>query len=329
MVPDTLPKVSLGHFPTPLEELTRLSDLLDGPRIFIKRDDLSGLAFGGNKVRKLEYLVGDALSRRADTLITAGAVQSNHCRQTAAAAARCGLACELLLGGNEPEVPTGNLLLDKMLGAALHFSDAGRKGEALEGLAASLKSAGRSPYIVPYGGSNAVGGVGFVLAMQELATQLTAHEISVDRVVFASSSGGTHAGLVVGGAVTGFRGKLTGIRIDKEDSRNESYRELLPQLAGQIAELLGISGTFHESLFELNEEYVGEGYGIPGKLEREAISLLARSEGILLDPVYTGKAMAGLLGLIRKGTISATEHVVFWHTGGSPALFAYPPGSFL
>jgi len=329
MILDKLPKVQLGFFPTPLEELTRLSDLLDGPRIFIKRDDLSGLAFGGNKVRKLEYLVGEAISLGADTLITAGAVQSNHCRQTAAAAARCGLQCELLLGGTEPDVPAGNFLIDKILGATLHFSEAGRKGESLEQLAVSIRGSGRRPYIIPYGGSNAVGGVGFAAAMQELAEQTAALGISVDHILFPSSSGGTHAGLMVGAAVTRFQGKLTGIRIDKEDPQNESYRQLLPELATQIAERLHISGTFHEAQFDLNEDYLGEGYGIPGKQEREAISLLARSEGILLDPVYTGRAMAGLLGLVRSGKISGSETVLFWHTGGNPSIFAYPPQALL
>ncbi len=329
MIPDSLPKIQLGFFPTPLEELSRLSDLLDGPRIFIKRDDLSGLAFGGNKVRKLEFLVGEAIARGADTLVTAGAAQSNHCRQTAAAAARCGLRCDLVLGGKEPEVPAGNLLLDKMLGATLHFSEAGRKGETLQAVAASIRASGRRPYVIPYGGSNDVGGVGFAAAMEEVAGQIASLGITVDRILFPSSSGGTHAGLTVGAAMMHFRGRLTGIRIDKDDPQNEPYRTLLPELSGQIAERLNFSGTFHESDFDLNEDYLGEGYGIPGKLEREAISLLARTEGVLLDPVYTGRAMAGLLNLIRRGTIPVSENVLFWHTGGSPALFAYPPKALL
>ncbi len=329
MIFDKIPKVQLGFFPTPIEELTRLSDLLDGPRIFIKRDDLSGLAFGGNKVRKLEYLVGEAISLGADTLITAGAVQSNHCRQTAAAAARCGLTCELLLGGPEPGVPTGNLLLDKVLGATLHFSSSGRKGESLQGIAASVKASGRKPYVIPYGGSNAIGGVGFAAAMEELMDQLALLGISVDRIVFPSSSGGTQAGLAVGAVIAGFRGILTGIRIDKEDLHDISYRQMLCGLADEIARRLQVSGTFRESQFDLNENYLGEGYGIPGNLEREAISLLARLEGVLLDPVYTGRAMAGLLDLVRTGKISASERVLFWHTGGGPALFAYPPKAFL
>lgn len=329
MILDKLPRVPLGFFPTPMEELTRLSDLLDGPRIFIKRDDLSGLAFGGNKVRKLEFLVGEAIARGADTLITAGAVQSNHCRQTAAAAARCGLKCELLLGGPEPETPSGNLLLDKVLGATLHFSGAGRKGESLQDVAASVTASGHRPYIIPYGGSNAVGAVGFVAAMREIHDQLAALGISLDRIVFPSSSGGTQAGLVVGAAVTGFRGRLTGVRIDKEDPRDSSYRQLLGDLAGQTAERLNIAWSFQDDRLELNEDYLGEGYGVPGKLEREAISLLARSEGVLLDPVYTGRAMGGLLDMIRRGRIVPSERVLFWHTGGAPALFAYPPAAFL
>ena len=324
-----LPKVRLGFFPTPVEELTRVSDLLEGPRIFIKRDDLSGLALGGNKVRKLEYLVGDAIAVGADTLVTAGAVQSNHCRQTAAAAARCGFKCELLLGGQEPDSPSGNLLLDRILGASLHFSSAGRKGESLQEMAASVRASGRKPYIIPYGGSNAIGGVGFVAALEELMGQLGPLGITFDRIVFASSSGGTQAGLVVGAAVAGFRGMLTGIRIDKDDPHDISYKTLLPRLADEIARRLEIPATFSESQFDLNEDYAGAGYGIPGKPEREAISLLARSEGVLLDPVYTGRAMAGLLDLIRTGKISSSEKILFWHTGGSPALFAYPAKALL
>ena len=329
MILDKLPKVKLGFFPTPLEELTRLSDLLDGPRIFVKRDDLSGLAFGGNKVRKLEYLVGEAISLGADTLLTAGAVQSNHCRQTAAAAARCGLKCELLLGGPEPQIPQGNLLLDMVLGAHLHFSKSGRKGESLEEMAASLRRSGHKPYVIPYGGSNAVGGVGFAAAIIEVVGQLAALGISLDRIVFPSSSGGTQAGMIVGAAIAGFSGRLTGIRIDKVDPPDVAFRMLLPELARQIGKRLEFTGTFHDTLFELNEDYLGEGYGIPGKLEREAISLLGRTEGILLDPVYTGRAMGGMLDMIRSGKITASETVLFWHTGGSPALFAYPPGAFL
>jgi D-cysteine desulfhydrase family pyridoxal phosphate-dependent enzyme len=329
MTIDKLPRVRLGFLPTPVEELTRLSDLFDGPRIFIKRDDLSGLAFGGNKVRKLEFLVGEAKSFGANTLITAGALQSNHCRQTAAAAARCGLKCELLLGGPDPEVPTGNILLDKLLGATLHFSEAGRKGESLQELADAVHASGGKPYVIPYGGSNAVGGVGFVAAMQEVVKQMEMLGVAVDRIVFPSSSGGTHAGLVVGAALAGYGGKVTGIRIDKDDPMALPYKRLLPELANQIAERLGLKVSFEESQFDLSEDYLGKGYGIPGGLEREAISLLARSEGILLDPVYTGRAMGGLLEMVRLGTIGASEKVLFWHTGGSPALFAYKPESIL
>jgi L-cysteate sulfo-lyase len=330
MILDKLPRVRLGVFPTPLAELTRLSDLLAGPRIFIKRDDLSGLAFGGNKVRKLEFLVGEAVARGADTLVTAGAVQSNHCCQTAAAAARSRLKCDLLLGGGEPEEPVGNFLLDRILGATLHFSETGRKGESLEALAGSVLASGGRPYVIPYGGSNAVGGVGFAAAMVELAEQASSLGISFDRIVFASSSGGTHAGLMVGAAMTMFQGGITGVRIDKaEDPLAMPYRHFLPDLANRIADRLDFSARWNDSSVELVEDYLGEGYGIPGALEREAISLLARSEGILLDPVYTGRAMGGMLDLIRTGRISASENVLFWHTGGGPALFAYPPGALL
>jgi L-cysteate sulfo-lyase len=322
---EKLPRVKLGFFPTPVEALTRLSAALGGPRIFIKRDDLSGLAFGGNKVRKLEFLVGEARARGADSLITAGALQSNHCRQTAAAAARCGLECHLVLGGSEPEIPEGNLLLDKLLGATIHYSDAGRKGEAIDNVAASIKKSGGRPYIIPYGGSNAVGGVGFAAAMLEVVEQMKATGLTYDRIVFPTSSGGTQAGMVVGAAISGYTGTLTGIRIDKDDPLDLPFRQLLPELAGEIAQHLGISDTFHEAFFDVRENYLGEGYGIPGKLEREALALLARTEGILLDPVYTGRALGGMVDLIRTGQIGSSEKVLFWHTGGSPALFAYSP----
>jgi len=216
-----------------------------------------------------------------------------------------------------------------MLGATLHFAGSERKGESLDRIASMVRFSGHSPYIIPYGGSNAVGAVGFAFAMRELAEQLAGLGIPLDRIVFPSSSGGTHAGLVVGAAMSGYKGKITGIRIDKDDPQDKPYHTLLAELTGQLAHRLEVSGTFREVDFDLVEGYLGGGYGIPGDQEREAIGLLARSEGILLDPVYTGRAMAGLIDMIRRGTISATETILFWHTGGTPALFAYPPEAFL
>jgi D-cysteine desulfhydrase len=322
---DRLPRVPLAHLPTPVEALPRLSRELGGPRLLVKRDDQTGLASGGNKTRKLEFLIGDALAQGADIIITAGAIQSNHCRQTAAAAARAGLDCVLVLGGEPPSTPSGNLLLDTLLGAEIHWSGPDRRGGKLEAIAGKLKAAGRCPYVVPYGGSNAIGAAGYVLAMQELSGQqsddipLTA----IDRIVIPSSSGATQAGLVVGARAVGFMGQILGIGIDKGEAGDDPYPIHLAQLANATASLLNMEAAFHPDAFVVNQDYLGGGYGVVGELEREAIRLTARVEGLLLDPVYTGRAMGGLIDMVRRGLIGADETILFWHTGGMPALFAY------
>ena len=212
---DTLPRYPLGFFPTPIHPLSRLSAHLGGPRLLIKRDDQTGLALGGNKTRKLEFLIAEALAQHCDTVVTAGAAQSNHCRQTAAAAARAGLACHLVLGGTPPTLPNGNLLLDTLLGATLHWTGAQRKGESIPEIAATLRNQGRYPYLIPYGGSNATGALGFVAAVAELKQQLERLGETVDAIVFASSSGGTHAGLTLGQRLFDLQTQLIGIEIDK------------------------------------------------------------------------------------------------------------------
>ena len=321
-----LPRVSLGHFPTPLEELPRLARHLGIARLLVKRDDQTGLAGGGNKTRKLEFLVADALAQGADTLVTAGAAQSNHCRQTAAAAARAGLQCVLMLGGDPPtELPTGNLLLDTLLGAELRWSGPYRRGEQLHQVVEALRAAGRRPYLIPYGGSNALGAAGYAYAMHELADQCggTDSLATIDRIVIASSSGATQAGLVVGAHMVAYPGQIIGIAIDKEEMPNLPYVDHLAALADQTAALLGIAKTFIPQDFIVTREYVGGGYGVVGELEREAIRLTARLEGLLLDPVYTGRAMGGLIDLAHRRVIGPKETVLFWHTGGMPALFAY------
>lgn len=318
-----LARVQINFLPTPLVELKRLSDVLNGPRILMKRDDLTGLALGGNKTRKLEFLLGEALSQDCDAVITGGAIQSNHCRQTAAAAAAVGLECHLALGGEEPALPEGNLLLDYLLGAIVHWCGDQRKGERIPDLAAELRSQGRRPYIIPYGGSNAVGAIGFVAAVCEIKEQLFAQDNDVDYVVFASSSGGTHAGIVVGVDFYDLPMKPIGIGIDKREAGEPPYEAELAALANQIAEKLGIESRYTASKFQMRHEYLGGGYGIVGDLEREAIRLLAKHEGILLDPVYTGRAMGGLIDMIRNREFASGETVLFWHTGGTPALFAY------
>ena len=312
----------LAFLPTPIVELPRLSAALGGPRLWMKRDDQTGLATGGNKARKLEFLLGDALARGADTLVTAGAAQSNHCRQTAAAAAAAGLQCHLVLGGSPPDMSQGNLLLDELLGARIHWAGAHRKGEDIPRIVAELRTAGRTPYAVPYGGSSAVGALGFVEAARELAQQAGEEGFDFTHVVFASSSGGTHAGLLAGMAHHGLAAEPVGIRIDKDDGDDAPFARTVAQLATSVAALLDRADTFHDSTLGLVEDYAGE-YGVVGAPERGAIRLCARTEGILLDPVYTGRAMAGLVDLVRRGRFTASDRLLFWHTGGTPALFAH------
>jgi L-cysteate sulfo-lyase len=313
----------LAQLPTPIEELKSLSRELGGPELLIKRDDQTGLALGGNKTRKLEFLVGQALEQGADTLVTAGAAQSNHCRQTVAAAARARLRCELLLNGTKPELPNGNLLLDETLGARIHWVQRSEREAKLSEIPDQLRNEGGKPYVIPVGGSNGVGATGYVLAMMELTEQLKGINRRVDHVVFASSSGGTQAGIVVGAKVTGFNGKLHGISIDKDDSEGATYENELAGVANETAKYIDFNAHFAASDFNVVYDYLGKGYGIVSDLEREAIRLLASREGIILDPVYAGRAMGALLDLIRKKVFRSDETVLFWHTGGAPALFAY------
>ena len=315
------PKVDLGFFPTPISELTQLSKMLDGPDIFIKRDDLTGLAFGGNKTRKLEFIMSDAIEKQCDTVITAGAAQSNHCRQTAAAAAQLGMACHLVLGGEEPNVVNGNLLLDNLLGAKVHWAGNHRKGEDISKVFEQLKAKGKNPYVVPYGGSNELGAYAFIHAMGELKQQIDTHQFS--HIVFASSSGGTHAGMVLGKTLLAETYELIGIAIDKEEMEGVSLNQFIPNLANRTANVINEKIDITANKIVLNPNYIGDGYGVVGDPENEAISLLAKYHGILLDPVYTGRAMAGLIDMIRSKQLTKEDRVLFWHTGGSPALFAY------
>ncbi len=320
---EKLPRFRLAQLPTPIEKLDRLSAELGGPELLIKRDDQTGLALGGNKTRKLEFLVGQALAQGADTLVTAGAAQSNHCRQTAAAAARAGLQCELILSGSKPELPQGNLLLNHVLGAKEHWVPRSEREAKLRELPEQLRAQGRKPYVFGVGGSNGVGATGYALAMLELVEQLRATRQRVDHIVFASSSGGTQAGLAVGARATGFTGKLHGVSVDKTDRGPDSYEEEVAQIAKECAEFIGFKTRFDQQDIQVVYGYLGGGYAVAGDLERDAIRLMARSEGIILDPVYTGRAFGGLLDLIRKGVFKRGETVLFWHTGGAPALFAY------
>jgi L-cysteate sulfo-lyase len=320
MLTTHLPRVSLGFFPTPLEELPRLTKALGGPRLFIKRDDQTGLAGGGNKTRKLEFSVADALRQGADTLITMGGVQSNHCRQTAAAAARYGLRCILVLRGQAPAAWNGNLLLDRLLGAEVVFSGDRTREAVAEEVGRAQAAAGRKPYLIPVGASNDVGAAGFAAAVEELQGQLHNYRLRVDRVAFASSSFGTQAGLCVGAKAIGFTPQLAAIAIDCPKSELQAE---VAKLSASTAQRLGVRVTVTPEEVVAYDDYLGAGYAIMGAPEAEAISLVAQTEGILLDPVYTGRAMAGVIDLIRKGIFGRDETIVFWHTGGSAALFAY------
>lgn len=311
------PRVSLASLPTPVEPLSRLSEALRGPRIFIKRDDLTGLAGGGNKARKLEFLVGEALAGGYDTLVTIGAPQSNHCRQTAAAAARCNLRSILVVRGNPEPENTGNLLLDRLLGARIVWSRERSREEVMEEIVEAERAAGHRPYSIPLGGSNGLGALGYALAMEEFPDSSLR---KFDRIIFASSSGGTHAGMVVGADLTGYEGEVLGISIDEP---LDDLRRMVADIASDASRRLGGSASFDPARIHACSDYLGAGYGIMGAPEKEAIELFARLEGILLDPVYTGRAAAGMIGLIRRGVLRKDETVLFWHTGGVPALWAY------
>jgi D-cysteine desulfhydrase len=320
---EKLPRFPLAQLPTPLERLARLSRVLGGPELLIKRDDQTGLAFGGNKTRKLEFLVGDALAQGADTLVTAGAAQSNHCRQTAAAAAKAGLKCELVLNGTKPDLPTGNLLLNRLFGATEHWIERPQRAAKLRELPEQLRAQGRKPYVIGVGGSNGVGATGYVVAMMELMDQLRASGQRIDHVVFGTSSGGTQAGLELGAKIAGLGGKLHGLSIDKNEPEHLEYESEVAQISNECAAYIGSELRLTPADIQVVYGYMGEGYGVVGELEREAIRLLAQNEGIVLDPVYAGRAFGALLDLIRQGVFKRGETVLFWHTGGAPALFAY------
>ena len=321
----SIPRLNFAHLPTIVEPLPRLSALLNGPKLLIKRDDQTGLALGGNKTRKLEFLLADAQANGAKTLITAGALQSNHCRQTAAAAARYGFDCILVLyptsGSLDPErnfpSASANLLLDQLLGAELVAAERGRREQTLKETFQSAMDAGRRPYLIPYGGSNPIGAVSYAFAIQEFLNQ----NVPVDWIVFPSSSGGTQAGLVLGSRLFGYPGKVLGMSVDEPEG---VLKQRVANLATETAGWMGEPMTFTEEDVLVNADYLGGGYGVMGAPEHEAIQLFARQEAILLDPIYTGRAAAGLIDQIRKGFFSSKDTVLFWHTGGTPALFADP-----
>ena len=311
-----IPRLRFAHLPTPIEELPRLSATLGGPRILVKRDDQTGLAFGGNKTRKLEFLVAEAQEQGAKMLISAGAIQSNHCRQTAAAAAKFGFECILVLTGQLTEQASANLLLDELFGAKIvNVIDRADRDRVLKETFDKAASDGKKPYLVPYGGSSTTGALGYAFAMDEFMQQ----NVLADWIVFGTSSGGTHAGLVLGQRVFGYKGKVLGISIDESE---EWLKTHISALASDASERIGTRINFTLDDVLATDQYCKAGYGVLTDAEREAVRLFASKEGLLLDPVYTGRAAAGLINLIRKGSFRKGETVLFWHTGGQPVLFA-------
>ena len=320
------PRVHLAHLPTPLEHLPNLSRHLGGPEFWIKRDDCTGMSSGGNKTRKLEFLMAEALAQQADIVLTQGATQSNHARQTAACAARLGLACHILLEDRTSKTDAdytanGNVFLDRLHGASIEYfpSNPDMNGE-LAKVAERMRAAGRKPYVIPGGGSNTTGALGYVNAAIELVTQANDRGLRIDHIVHATGSAGTQAGLIAGlcGIHAGIPLLGIGVRAPKDKQEENVFK-----LAAATAEVCGAAGSVRREHVVANCDYVGSGYGFSTPASIEAIELLARLEGILLDPVYSGKGMAGLIDLTEKGHFRKGQNVVFIHTGGSVGLFGY------
>ena len=315
---DRLPRVALAVGPTPLEPLPRFSAAVGAP-IWIKRDDVGSLGLAGNKVRKLEYLLAAAQAADATALLTVGALQSNHVRATASAAAKLGLRCIALLGDERPTSPVGNHLLDLLFGAEIEFMGPlswAKLDAALEGRSAALRRTGERPFAIPMGGSTGLGAIGLARGYLELVEQLEAADVQASRIVHASSSGGTSAGLEVGRALLGHGPAIAGVAVAKTPGVLE---EEVAVLANAAAGLLDLDHTWSAATIQLDHDHLGRAYGEPTPASSAAIRLLARTEGILADPVYSGKALAGLIDLVRSG--SDPGPFVFWHTGGTPALF--------
>lgn len=320
------PRFPLGHWPTPLEPMERLSRSMGAPALFMKRDDCTGLATGGNKTRKLEFLVGAALQEGADTLLTHGAVQSNHVRQTAAAAALADMRCEALLENRVSDAPpdyatSGNVFLDELFDARLHHVPAGTAmDEALAEHAARLRARGAKPYVIPGGGSNPLGSLGYAECVRELQQQCAVMGLKKPHIVHATGSAGTQAGVLAGIHALGLDWPVTGIGVRAPREVQESRVHALAQ---RVLAQMGLPQDLPREKVVADDRFIGEGYGLPTPGMVEAVRLMARTQGILLDPVYTGKGMAGLIGMIREKRFAADESIVFLHTGGSAGLFAY------
>ena len=315
-------KISFAGFPTPLQKMPRLSRVLGGPRLFVKRDDMTDLAFGGNKARKLEFLFADAKNKGADVVISTGAVQSNCACMVAAAARRLGMKPVLVLVGKEPDDYDGNLFLDKLLSAEIHFIDGSgpHVEDLMNSLAEEFKAKGRKPYVIPVGASVHLTVPGYALAMEELVNQFREIGERIDYVVCACGTGGTQAGLILGARLLDVTAKILGVNVFaiKADASRT-----IAQLVNGSAELLGVDFSIVPEEVTVFDDYIKEGYGVLNKEVTEAIKLVAETEGIFLDPVYTGKAMVALIDLIKKGYFKEDDNVVFFHTGGLPALFLY------
>jgi len=327
---DKSKKIPLAFLPTPLEYAENFTKLLGGPRIFFKRDDCTGLAFGGNKTRKLEYIMADVLEKQADVIITIGGLQSNWARQTAAAARKLGLKIILVLNGKEPEGYQGNLLLDSILGCDIRFKpytdEEEQREEAGEtpitgGIAEEVKKIGKVPYIIPLGGCNPIGNIGYINAVKELKKQAEENSINIDYLVSAVGTGGTQAGIELGLRLYEMNTKCYGISISRHIKPKSQE---ITDLCNQTTKYFKLEcSQFSPDEIEVNYDYIGERYAIPTDESIEAIYTIAKMEGIILDPVYTGKAMAGLIDLIKKGKFKKNENIVFLHTGGEIANFAY------
>jgi len=320
----SLPRLRLATLPTPLHLAERLSEALGGPEIWIKRDDLTGFGLGGNKMRKLEFLAAEALAQGADTLVTGAGPQSNHVRMTMAVAARLGLKGVAVFHGARPPASQGNLLLDELLGAELIFTnnpDRSQLDTRITAEAERLQAEGRRPFVIGRGGASALGSAGYVAASLEIFSQLVERNLHVDYLFCATGSCGTQSGLVVGAKWLQPGYQVRGITVSRP--RQECIARI-ERLANETIRLLELKLALAADEISVDDRYIGPGYGIPTPAGIEAIRLLARTEGIFLDPVYSGKAMAGLIDLIKRGEIGRRDKVLFLHTGGGPSLFAYP-----
>ncbi len=318
----SLPRLPLATLPTPLEEAPRLSNSL-GIRVLIKRDDLTGFALGGNKARKLEFLVADAIENKADMLITGGGAQSNHARMTAAAARKIGVDAVLVFFGSPPPEVNGNLLLDELLGAEMIYANTDDKNETdriLERIRDERQARGRRPYLIPVGGSTVLGCVAYMLAVEELLAQLEKLNLKPDHIFITTGSCGTHAGILAGCKQYGAAIRVYGITVSRPASE---CRERIARLVWRTGEFLGETLTLDPNDIIVNDKYLGACYGAPTPEGHAAIRQVARLEGIFLDPVYTGKTMAGPLDLVARGEVQSGSTVVFWHTGGVPGLFGH------